>query len=152
VLRDAHYDALPDDQKALWSRTRKGPDGGSEWTRRADLAPESPTPAPAADAPASVTPDGMLRIGSGENAYELSPADIKSLMAEKAARDLRVANTPASPAAYKAEISKDTVLPDGYQIQFDEQDPGLADLRNLAHSRGWSQDDFSAALGVYASK
>jgi len=34
---------------------------------------------------------------------------------------------------------------------FDQSDPSLVAARNLAHAKGWSQQDFSEALGIFAS-
>jgi transcriptional regulator with XRE-family HTH domain len=48
-------------------------------------------------------------------------------------------------------------LPDGYkapggvEYRFDVNDPSLVAARNLAHLKGWSQQDFSEALGIFAS-
>jgi hypothetical protein len=133
---------------------KAGPDGGSVWQARRDLTPDgTPRPAaPATDAPAAVV-DGKLVIGEGDNRFELSPDDVKMLMTQKAENDLRATRVPLDATGYKPELPKDLKLPPGVgEIKIDEGDPALADLRMFAHSRGWSQDDFSAALGIYAGK
>jgi transcriptional regulator with XRE-family HTH domain len=42
-------------------------------------------------------------------------------------------------------------LPNGMSYTFDQTDPSLVAARNLAHAKGWSQQDFSEALGIFAS-
>ena len=41
-------------------------------------------------------------------------------------------------------------LPGGATYTFDQNDPSLIAARNLAHAKGWSQQDFSDALGIFA--
>jgi hypothetical protein len=127
---------------------RAGPDGGSVWQARRDLAPDGKPPpaAPASDQARFV--DGKLVLGDAE----LTGDDVRELLAEKAARALRATQVPASADAYQPTLPANLKLPDGIELQIESRDPALADLRNLAHSRGWSQDDFSAALGIYAAK
>jgi hypothetical protein len=153
-ISDAHFDNLPADQQARYSRIRAGPDGGSEWRLRSDLTPDGKSPvaptAHAPDAPATVV-DGKLRIGTGETAFELSPDDIKMLITAKAERDMRASQVPGTAADYKAELPKDLKLPPGVEIKIDGNDPAFKDLQVFAHSRGWSQNDLSAALGIFAS-
>ena len=50
-------------------------------------------------------------------------------------------------AVYTADLK----LPGGQTYTFDQTDPSLIAARNLAHAKGWSQQDFSEALGIFAS-
>lgn len=49
------------------------------------------------------------------------------------------------------------MLPDGFtppagvDFKLDVNDPLIAQARTLAHAKGWSQQDFSEALGLYAA-
>src|SRR5262249_22129927 len=119
-----------------------------------DLASDGKPPAntpPAPDAPASVV-DGKLIVGEGENRMELSGEDVRTLIREKAERDLRATKMPPTAADYRADLPKNLKLPQGIEVKIDTADPAFAALRNFAHSRGWSQDDFSTALGIYAAR
>jgi len=46
--------------------------------------------------------------------------------------------------------SEGLTLPGNQTFVFDQNDPSLIAARNLAHSKGWSQQDFSEALGLFA--
>jgi hypothetical protein len=37
-------------------------------------------------------------------------------------------------------------------VKIDANDAAFKDLQAFAHSRGWSRDDFAAALGIYAAR
>jgi hypothetical protein len=151
-ITDAHYDNISADQQSRYARVRAGPDGGSVWQARRDLTPDGKPPA-SATAPGSDTQhahfrDGRLVLGE----HELSADDVKSLLQLKAERALRQTQIPSGPEDYQPTLPPNLKLPDGVEIAIDGNDPAFKDLRNLAHARGWSQDDFSAALGIYASK
>jgi hypothetical protein len=64
---------------------------------------------------------------------------------------LRKLTLPAKPEEYKAALPADLQLPGGQTYTFDQNDPSLVAARNLAHAKGWSQQDFSEALGIFAS-
>lgn len=71
--------------------------------------------------------------------------------AQKALAD-RQAAVPQNPDAYKPEIKlpADLKVPDGMNLKIDDKDPRLAQLRAVAHQRGWTQDDFNAAVTLDA--
>jgi hypothetical protein len=73
------------------------------------------------------------------------------MMDRQAQDDLRKATLPAAPEAYEAKLPADLKLPGGQTYTFDQNDPSLIAARNLAHAKGWSQQDFSEALGIFAS-
>jgi hypothetical protein len=152
-IADAHYDRLSTTEQARYSRM-KAPDGsGGEWRLRSDLGSDGkPTPAPATTSPSGSEQaqfkDGRLVLGE----HELSADDVRQLFQERAARELRQSKVPASAEAYAPTLPPGLKLPEGVEVAIDGNDPAFKDLRNLAHARGWSQDDFSAALGINATK
>jgi hypothetical protein len=110
--------------------------------------------APAADpsvdpqAPPESPADGTkFKVGK----FEVSEGDLAAMMDRQAQDDLRAATRPASPEAYEAKLPADLKLPGGQTYTFNPTDPSLVAARNLAHSKGWSQQDFSEALGIFAS-
>ena len=126
-----------------------------EWVPRSDLpadpaaAPKPGGPAPPAPAPpASVSEDGRLVVGE----YSLSQEDIASLMRTRAELDLRATQVPADASGYKPDLPSDLKLPAGIEVKIDPTDPSYQDLANFAHARGWSADDFSTALGIFANR
>jgi hypothetical protein len=108
---------------------------------------------PAAEAPtdpqAPQTPAAGEKVKIGK--YEVSEAELASMMDRQAQDDLKRATLPAAPEAYKAELPADLKLPGGVEYKFDQSNPSLVAARNMAHSMGLSQDQFSQILGVYAS-
>jgi hypothetical protein len=155
VIDDRAYDALEPAKQAEYARVRRdGEFGGSEWKRRSDLAPDgTPKPAPSSGDPraATVTPDGKLRIGEGETAFELSADDVKMLMAQKADNDLRATRVPAD-GVYQPTLPADFKAPEGFEFKVDASDPAYVELTAFARSRSWSQDEFSAVLSVEAAR
>jgi hypothetical protein len=83
--------------------------------------------------------------------YEVSEAELGTMMDRQAQDDLRKATIPPTPDAYEAKLPADLKLPGGQEYKFDVNDPSLIAARNLAHAKGWSQQDFSEALGIFAS-
>jgi hypothetical protein len=92
--------------------------------------------------------DGKLRVGE----YELSSDDIAALMATKAQADLRATQVPATAADYKPDLPADLKLPSGIEFKIDTADPSYRDLAAFAHARGWDQEAFSTAIGIFASR
>ena len=113
--------------------------------RAAGEPPQDPTAAdPAAPAAASTE---KVKIGK----YEVSESDLAGMLDRQAQDDLRAATRPASPEGYEAKLPPDLKLPGGQTYTFNQNDPSLIAARNLAHAKGWSQQDFSEALGIFAS-
>jgi hypothetical protein len=73
------------------------------------------------------------------------------LSTKDAADAVRKNSLPASPDAYKIELPKEFVMPQGVEFKFDPAAPELAQARAMAHAKGWTQQDFSDALGVFAA-
>jgi hypothetical protein len=148
VISDAAFDALPVADQNLYSRVRKGPDGGSEWRERSTLQSSTdPAAKPAAgDTAAALVPDQKYQFGD----LELNGQEILDLLKFKGETDLRRAAVPADPSGYRIE-AKDAVLPPGMDWRFNDADPALAAARTWAHANGLSQDQFGSLLGQYAS-
>lgn len=73
-------------------------------------------------------------------------------MSTKDAADaVRKNSLPASPEAYKIELPAEFQMPAGQKFEFDANAPELAMARTMAHAKGWTQQDFSEALGVFAA-
>jgi hypothetical protein len=104
--------------------------------------------APATDQPQAPA-DASAKVKVGR--YEIDEKGLGEMMTRQAAEDLRTATRPATPEAYKAELPADLKLPGGIEYKFDASDPSMVAARNLAHAKGWSQQDFSEALGIFAS-
>ncbi len=144
----------------------------------APAAPSAPAPAsPPAAAPASTAPPAagptrpsappnprstgyspardryeQIREAQDRAPGEAPPGDQPAPMLQRQAQeDLRRATVPASAEAYEAKLPADLKLPGGLQFRVDASDPSLIAARNLAFAKGWSQQDFSEALGIFAS-
>jgi transcriptional regulator with XRE-family HTH domain len=112
--------------------------------QKAGTTPEQRVEAPDGELPANTE---KVKIGK----FEVSEAELAAMMTRHADDDLRRATVPASPEKYLAQLPENLTLPGSQTYKFDESDPSLVAARNLAHSKGWSQQDFSEALGIFAS-
>jgi hypothetical protein len=99
---------------------------------------------PAAAAAASTE---KLKVGK----YEVSEAELASMLDRQSQDDLRKATIPPSPDAYELKISPDAKLPGNVEFKFDGNDPGLVAAKNWARARGLDQSAFSEMLTLYAS-
>jgi hypothetical protein len=114
--------------------------------RAAGEAPQGD--APAGDQPTPAAAQGeKVRVGE----YEISPEELGAMMQRQAVEDGRRLTLPLTPTDYRAELPEGLTLPGGQTYTFNPADPSLVAARNLAHSKGWSQQDFSEALGIFAS-
>jgi len=86
---------------------------------------------------------------------EVKGADLRKHLDElatfKAAEDSRRAALPQTPEAYEIKLPETFKAPEGIDVRIDPNDPMLKTARELAHAKGWSQSDFSEALGVVAT-
>jgi hypothetical protein len=113
-----------------------------------DQAAAGDAPPPSADQqPPLAASTEKLKVGK----YEVSEAELASMMDRQAQDDLKKLTLPASPDQYKAELPADLKLPGGVEYKFDQSNPSLVAARNWAHAKGLSQDEFSQVLGIYAS-
>jgi hypothetical protein len=120
-------------------------DGGVNGVPQAEGQPQ-PQPGPAA------VVDGKLVVGD----LSLSADDIKSILAEKAARDSRAANRPADAGGYSLDLPSDFELPPGVAgWRWNLDDPTTAAL--LGQAKEWAfahrldQPAFSGLLGLYVA-
>jgi hypothetical protein len=88
-----------------------------------------------------------LKVGK----YEVSEADLASMMDRQAQDDLRKATLPATPDEYKLELSPGAKLPGDAEYKFNAADPSLAALKNWAHAKGFDQSTLSEMLTIYAT-
>jgi hypothetical protein len=158
VLSDVAYEALSESERGRWARTRiPGEQGGSRWTLRSDLQPDgTPKPAQApSDAPpaATVTPDGKLRIGEGETAFELDGSDVAEILRTRAEMDLRASKVPAD--GYQPTLPADFVakVPAGIELrEINTTDLAYVELAAFAKSHALTQEQFSAILSIDAAR
>src|SRR6185295_18307062 len=92
------------------------------------------------------------------NALKLTPAEyaaerkrLGELETREAAAEVRKNSLPPTADAYKPELPKDYKFPVGAEFKIDPAAPELARLGQIAHARGWSQDEYSEILGEYAA-
>jgi hypothetical protein len=126
------------------------PRGTYEQRRHAqEQAAAGDAPPPSADQqqPPPAAQGEKVKIGK----YEVSEAELGAMMDRQAQDDLRAATRPASPEAYEAKLPADLKLPGGVEYKFDVNDPTMKAAQAMAHAKGWSQQDFSDALAIYAS-
>jgi hypothetical protein len=110
----------------------------------ARTAGEAPPP-PTGEQP----PPAQSKVRVGE--YEISAEELGTMMQRQAVEDQRRLTMPPTPEAYEAKLPADLKLPGNQEYKFNTSDPSLIAARNLAHAKGWSQQDFSEALGIFAS-
>lgn len=128
-------------------------------------APTTPSPSPSVSsaapsaslAPTVVSPRPQRPDGVPESFWDNDKAELKTgdwarsyeeLRSFKAEADARKALVPAQPDLYKAELPKDLKLPVEMEVKTD--DPLYLAVRSIAHQQGWTQDQFSQAIGMYA--
>ena len=68
-----------------------------------------------------------------------------------AAEDSRKASLPQTPDAYEIKLPGDFQAPAGVEFSLDVNDPLYGMARQAAHAEGWTQDQFSKAIGLFAT-
>jgi hypothetical protein len=101
-------------------------------------------------------PDAGAQIVKLADGLEMTQAKLRDLMAHKAAEDSRRALVPASADKYELKLPDDLKLPAGSQFKLAPvtdpvQGPAMELAMQYAHRKGFSQDEFSEMLGVYAA-
>jgi len=96
-------------------------------------------------------PEKYWSAEKGEVLADNFTRDFNDLSAFKAEADVRKSTLPASPDKYEIKLPEGFKPPEGMAFEFNADDPALAQARTLAHQKGWSQQDFSEALGIFAS-
>ncbi|MBR1086461.1 hypothetical protein JQ621_03130 [Bradyrhizobium manausense] len=127
----------------------RNPDGSTSIKDRTDgtAQPTDRATAAATDGSQPVVEGDKLVLGE----LTLTHEEARELMVAKAAADLRKASLPPTPADYEAKLPENLELPAGVKFEIDQSDPLLHDARAWAHSRGFSQEDFSSLVALYAS-
>jgi hypothetical protein len=151
-ISDQAFDRLGPQEQSRFARVRDAANN-PRWQPRSDLAPDPAKPAAASGEPAPPAApasgvDGKLVVGE----YSLSSDDIASLMRTRAELDLRATQVPATATDYKPDLPADLKLPPGIEFKINTNDPAYKDLANFAHTRGWDQEAFSTAIGIFASR
>jgi hypothetical protein len=144
ISDSAYHGMSPEDQSKYAAVRRPGDQGGSEWVARSELEAGPANPAD----PTGPAVEGQQKYSIGR--YEVTEQQIGDMLARQAAEDLRRATVPAVAEAYEAKLPENFKMPAGVEYKFDVNDPSLIAARNLAHAKGWSQQDFSEALGIFA--
>src|SRR5262249_21000206 len=139
----------PDDRARSEYVAQRGANG-QEFVHRDALGKQG-TETPPADK--VLTADGREGVRVGERVF--TSDELASLAERAAAEDVRKATLPADPSAYRRELRADCKLPQGVEVKFAENDPVLGPVinqaRSWAHANGFSQEQFSQMLGLYAS-
>lgn len=114
--------------------------------------PAAATPAPTAAPVPKTRPEGVPDSFWDKDKGELKTADwaksYEELRQAKAEIDARKAQIPAQADLYKPELPKDLKIPAGMEVKTD--DPLYVAVRQMAHEEGWTQGQFSRAIGEYA--
>jgi hypothetical protein len=82
---------------------------------------------------------------------EFTEQELRDFLTARGESELRKATLPATPENYEAKLPENFEMPAGFKVEFNETDPLLIDARNWAHSKGFSQAEFSEMVGIYAS-
>ncbi|WP_407976104.1 hypothetical protein ACJKIH_03000 [Brucella pseudogrignonensis] len=149
---------------AAWGATMFGPKPFFAPEGDAPSAPAAPAPAPSSEAPAEpparaapnaepekpVRPDYLPESLWDENTG-FKEQDYNDLVAFKADRDAALAQVPDSADKYEAKLPATFKIPEGVKEEdfaFDANDPRISLLREVAHSKQWSQADFEEVLAA----
>lgn len=152
---------------AAWGATMPGPKPFFSPEGDAPAAPAAPAPAaqpsgeaPAAEPAAPAAPSGepekpvrpeYLPESLWDEATGFKAQDYNDLVAFKADRDAALAQVPDSADKYEARLPATFKLPEGTvegEYTLDTNDPRISLLRNVAHSKQWSQSDFEQVLAM----
>lgn len=131
----------------------------------------SPAPAPAAaSTPTPSSPDGTttpaarpeglpdsywdaekneVRVDIAALARDLKERD--ELKTFKAAEDVKALSRPQKADDYKLELPADFKPPAGVEFKLDTNNPGLGQLKTVAHKHGMSQAAVNELIGIYAA-
>jgi hypothetical protein len=110
-------------------------------------AAEAPPPSADQQQPPLAASTEKLKVGK----FEVSEAELADMLTRQGLEDQRKLTLPPTAADYKAELPADLKLPGGVEYKFDVNDPTMKAAQAMAHAKGWSQQDFSDALAIYAS-
>lgn len=118
-------------------------------------SPSTPTSPDGTAPPANSRPEGLPdSYWDGEkNVVKIDDLTkrFNELSTKDAADAVRKNSLPQTADAYKIELPADFKAPAGVDFKFDDKAPELAQARAMAHAKGWTQQDFSEALGIFAA-
>jgi hypothetical protein len=120
----------------------------------ASPAPAGPPPGPPpASLPGSPKPEGQGVIKVGD--AEFTETELQELAAFKATEAVRKMALPPAPENYELMLPADLALPEGVSFEFQTEDPILGPVikqaQAFAHANGFTQDQFSGMMGLYAA-
>jgi len=144
-----------------WGATMFGPKPFFAPEGDAPAAPAAPAPAPSGEVPAApaapesqpekpVRPEYLPESLWDENTG-FKAQDYNDLVAFKADRDAALAQVPDSADKYEARLPATFKLPEGVaegEYTLDTNDSRISLLREVAHSKQWSQADFEQVLAM----
>jgi hypothetical protein len=84
--------------------------------------------------------------------FEVSEAEVRDMLADKAARDLARTQIPAEPKLYKLDLPEGAKLPGDAKVTFGNDSESLAMIeaaQQWAHKKGLSQGEFSELLSIH---
>jgi hypothetical protein len=139
IGRDA-FEALPLDQRDRYTAVRAGPDGGTSYVPRDQSVGDS-----------NAKPDASAGEKHKFGEMEFTEQELRDFLTARGEAELRKASLPQNPSDYRAELPANFEMPAGVEFKIDETDPLLLDARAWAHSKGFSQADFSELVGIYAT-
>lgn len=152
VSSTAPTDPSPSATPAVVASPTSAPTTSPETLRDSGQAAALATAAAPQSTPPKVRPEGLPDSFWDKDKSEIKLSDFtksyEELRQAKAEVDARRALIPAQPDLYKPELPKDLKLPQGMEVKTD--DPLYLSVRDMAHAKGWTQADFSDAIGVYA--
>jgi hypothetical protein len=108
---------------------------------------------PTQQPPADQSDAQIIKLADG---LEMTQAELRDLLAHKAAEDSRRALVPASADKYELKLPADLQLPASSQFKLAPltdpvKGPALRMVAEWAHRKSFSQGEFSELLGVYAA-
>jgi len=115
-------------------------------------SPDTTTPTPPASPVAAAPPaDRPAWLPESFKAPEELVEKFNEYATRVAAEDSRKASLPQTPEAYEIKLPETFTAPEGIKVDLNPNDPLYKMAREMAHAKGWSQSDFSEALGVVAT-
>jgi hypothetical protein len=111
--------------------------------------PRSRGHSPAIESRQQAQPGAPRKVTVG--GVEHNEQAVADALAERVERQLSRDGLPKDPNGYEIKLPEGFKAPEGLSFEFDLDDPALAQARAMAHAKGWSQEDFSEALGLFAS-
>jgi hypothetical protein len=149
--RAAHQRTVADTGRTSASVHTRTPDGRPliDGKLPDGTIPQSDGASAPADSAAPPIEGEKVKVGE----FETTEAEIRSMLAEKAERDLARTQIPADAKGYELKLPEGAKLPGDMQIKFGTDPESLAMIdaaKAWAHKKGLSQAEFSDLLAIQA--